>query len=632
MAKEKENSNTIGLIINSIALLAGIYHMIIARWLFIPLDQHKVIHLGTALCIIFLGAIQIKKGKNITNLLTATLALIAISISFFVVINYELIATRIGFPVFSDTVVGLILILLVLEGTRRSWGSIIPIVVFLSLLYGYFGKYLPSIFYHGGLRLPRLIAYSSTYFQGIYGSLTGTGSMEVFMFCMLGAFLSASGAIEFFIACAQSIGKKSRSGPAQAAIVASGMMGTVSGSVAANVVTTGSVTIPLMVKNGYRNEFAGAVSAVASTGGQLMPPVMGVAAFLISASTGTPYFTLCKIALLPAIAYYFYLFAAVHFRALKRNLPPPIMTENINLTDTFKAHGYLLLPILALMWFMARHVSPSVSAFYAIFILVGLYAIKTLFVVKCNLKIFTSKMIKFLYKSLVSGAMEGLKVGLILACLGIMVEIVVVTGFAQKLSFQMVELSGGLLPLLLILVALTCIVFGVGMPTTGVYMVVSVLAAPALVKFGIPLVAAHLYVFYFGLMAMVTPPVAVGAIVASGIAKSDYMRTGLIASRLAVPGFLLPVFFIYRPQILFINGTLGDTFIVFLSCCVALFCLAAALERHMFSKLNLIEVALLLTAAILLIYENKLASILGLIIAAIIVASQIRQRNASAAT
>jgi TRAP transporter 4TM/12TM fusion protein len=622
---EKKRLFDVDVLIKCIAVSAAIYHMVMVRWLFMPLDQHKVIHIGTGLCLVFLGAIRLSAQHPFKRLFLWCLALLAAGVSAYVVIEYESIATRIGFPVFADTVVGLILILLVLEGTRRAWGKVIPVVVVLAMLYGYFGKALPGIFYHGGMRLPRLIAYASTYFRGIYGSLTGTGSMEVFMFCMLGAFLSASGAIDFFISCAQSIGRRSRSGPAQAAIVASGLMGTVSGSVAANVITTGSVTIPLMINNGYRKEFAGAVSAVASTGGQLMPPVMGVAAFLISASTGTPYFTLCKMALLPAVAYYVYLFAAVHFRALKRNLPRPEMPPGINLIGTLKAKGYLLLPIVALMWFMAQHMSPSISAFYAIFILIGLYAIRTFFVLKFNIGAFFKEMIHFLYKGLFSGAMEGLKVGLILACLGIMVEIVVVTGFAQKLSFQMVELSGGYLPFLLVLVAITCIVFGVGMPTTGVYMVVSVLAAPALVKFGIPIVAAHLYVFYYGLMAMVTPPVAVGAIVASGIAKSDYMMTGIAASRLAVPGFLLPVFFIYRPQILFIGGTALDALVVFVSCCIALFCLAAALEGHMFRKLKLLEILSLGAAAMLLIDAAFLTSVIGFSLAAAVVFFQLRK-------
>ena len=631
MESIKSNSTlNLGFWINILALFAGIYHMIMARWLFIPLDQHKIIHVGLGLCVVFLSSIKLLKGKQLLKrsfliLLTALSA----GLSFYLFTEYEAMATRIGFPIFADTIVGFLLVVLVLEATRRTWGFIIPLVVIFAMLYGYFGRYLPGILYHGGLKLPRLLAYASTYFSGIYGSLTGTGSMEVFMFCMLGSFLSASGAIEFFIDCARSVGRRSRSGPGQAAIVSSGLMGIVSGSVAANVVTTGYVTIPLMIDNGYKPEFAGAVSAVASTGGQLMPPVMGVAAFLISASTGTPYFTLCKMAFLPAVAYYVYLFAAVHFRALKINLPKPKMA-NVNLWSVFKQKGYLLLPIVLLMWLMAKHVSPSVAAFYSIFALIGLYAARTLIFSQFNLKIFFKNMVIFMYKGLSSGALEGLKIGLILACLGIMVEIVVVTGFAQKLSFQMVELSGGNLPLLLILVAITCIVFGVGMPTTGVYMVVSVLAAPALIKFGIPTVAAHLYVFYFGLMAMVTPPVAVGAIVASGIAKSDYLKTGLAASKLAIPGFLLPFFFIYRPQILFINGTAFDAVIVFLSCSLALFCLAAVLEKHMFYRLRIIEMLLLIAASSLLIHPSNITTICGALIACGVILIQLKRKTSVA--
>lgn len=610
-----------------IAIGAGIYHMIAARWLFLPLDQHKVIHVAIGLVLVFLGLLKKGPSSPFTRVYVWVLSLLSIGLSAYVVLNYELIANRMGFPIMADTIVGFLLVVLVLEATRRAWGPVIPIVVLVAIFYGLFGRYLPGIFYHGGLKLPRLIAYASTYFRGIYGSLAGTGSMEVFMFCMFGAFLSASGAVDFFITCAQALGRRSRSGPGQAAIASSGLMGMVSGSVSANVVTTGSITIPLMVNNGYSGEFAGAVSAVSSTGGQLMPPVMGVAAFLISASTGTPYFTLCKMALLPAIAYYVYLIATVHFRALKKDLPPPAIPET-SVGKAFKQHGYLLLPIVILMWLLARHTSPSVAAFYAILSLIGLYAVKQLVVSKFDLKEFSSHMLNFVKRGLQSGAMEGTKTGLLLACLGIMVDLVVVTGFAQRIAFQMVELSGGSLPLLLGLVAITCIIFGVGMPTTGVYMVVSVLAAPALIKFGIAPVAAHLYVFYYGLMAMVTPPVAVGAIVASGIAKSDYVKTGLAASRLAIPGFLLPMFFIYRPQILFIDGTALDAIVTFVCCCVALFCLAAALEGFMFKKLRVWEIGALIIAAVLLIEPALLTSVIGFGIAGVMLFLQLRPNKA----
>ncbi len=609
-----------------LAIGAGIYHMIAARWLFLPLDQHKVIHVGIGLVLVFLGSLKKDEtGKPAVRAYLWLLLIVSAGLSSYVLLNYTQIANRMGFPILADTIVGFLLVVLVLEATRRAWGPVIPIVVLVAMLYGLFGRYLPGIFYHGGLKLPRLIAYASTYFRGIYGSLAGTGSMEVFMFCTFGAFLSASGAIDFFITCAQAIGRRSRSGPGQAAIVSSGLMGTVSGSVAANVVTTGSITIPLMVRNGYAPEFAGAVSAVSSTGGQLMPPVMGVAAFLISASTGTPYFTLCKMALLPAVAYYVYLFSAVHFRALKRDLPRPVLPD-ISVGSAFKEHGYLLIPIVVLMWLLAKHTSPSVSAFYAILVLIGLYAVKQFAACKSDFKAFSKSMIEFVQRGLQSGAMEGTKTGLLLACLGIMVDLVVVTGFAQRIAFQMVELSGGHLPLLLGLVALTCIVFGVGMPTTGVYMVVSVLAAPALVRFGIEPVAAHLYVFYYGLMAMVTPPVAVGAIVASGIAKADYVKTGLIASRLAIPGFLLPLFFVYRPQILFLNGTALDAVLTFGSCCVALVCLASALEGFMFRKLRVLEIVALLIAAGLLIEPALLTSVLGFGIATGVLLLQLRSK------
>lgn len=610
--------------ITFIAVIASIYHMINAKWIIFPLDQHKVIHIAIGLILIFL--LGMKTKKVFPKVYLTLFMLITTLASGYLVLNYFVIQKRMGLACDLDTLVGIAMVLLVMEGARRVWGPIIPSIVIISMLYGIFGRYMPGILFHGGLSIKRLFAYAATNFQGIYGSMTGTGSMEVFLFILLGSFLEACGGTEFFMKLGKAVGSRFSSGPAQTAVVASGLMGTVQGSIAANVATTGIVTIPLMIQTGYKPEYAGAVEACASTGGQLMPPVMGVAAFLIASSTRTPYIRICLMALLPALVYYLYLAINIQIRATKMNLQRG--EKATGTLQAIKEDGYLLIFMPVLVWLLAIRTPVTLAAFYTIIVLSTLVAIKKLLVVKFNLKYFFFEMRDFLIRGLKNGAIEGTKIGIMLACMGVMIELFTVTGFAQRISLQMVTLSHGILPLLLFYVAITCIFFGMGMPTVGTYMAVSVLAAPALIRFGIPMVAAHFYVFYYGLMAAVTPPVGIGIIVATGIAKSNYLKTGLAATRLAVPGFLLPIFFIYRPEILFINTTVFRALVSFVSAllgCVSISCL---FEMFFITRLKIWQIIVFILIVYLAFDPSIISTFFGLLLLAVIAIAQTRERVA----
>jgi len=503
---------------------------------------------------------------------------------------------------------------------------VIPSVIILSLAYGYFGSYLPGIFFHGGLTLQRLIAYSSIYFKGIYGSLVSLSAAEVFMFVLFGCVLEAAGGIELFMNIAAKFGGRLRSGPSQAAILGSGLMGTITGSVAVNVATIGKVAIPMMIKNKYSKEEAGAIEAVAATGGQLMPPVMGITAFIIASTTNTHYFTVCKTALIPALIFYFVLVYAAQLKALKNDIPVPKEEKNVNLLQTFKEDGYILLSIIVLIYCLAIYVPPAIAAFNAIISIFFLFAIKKL-MIRRKIGPLIKDMYKFFIEAFSLGAKQGTKIGLILSGLGILVELFVATGFAQKISFNMIELSGGILIIMLALIGITCILFGMGLPTVGTYMVVSVLAAPALVKLGIPLLIAHMFVFYYGLMAMVTPPVGVGAIVAAGLAESNYLKTAIMASKLALPGFILPFMFVYRPAILWMNVTIFEAFITFVFVLTGFVCLISILERYFFTKLNILEMLIMAISCYFLWSPNNWRSLIGLILFAVISVFQYRKRK-----
>ncbi len=592
----------------------SLYHMISTKWLLVTLDEHKVLHIALGLILVYLLAINTVKGKTgrFKNVFNWILLFISIGASAFILVNYESISTNIGLPSTSDTIVGFILVVIVLEATRRAWGFIIPTIVLIAMLYGYFGQYMPGILYHSGLSFERLVAYASTNFQGIYGSFTGIGAREVFLFVLLGTTLQAAGATNFFMKIAQGVGGRFRSGPAQAAVISSAFMGSVSGNISTNVATTGSITIPMMHQRGLSKEYAGAVEAVASTGGQIMPPVMGAAAFLMATNLGVSYAQILIAALLPALTYYIYLAVSIQIRAVKVEIAME-QDEKVNALQAFKEDGYLLLSLVVLIFALYIKVPVTLAALYAILSLMILVGIKKMLVLK-DIKLFFKEMGSFLVESLKSGAINGTKLGLMMASLGIMIELFVVTGFAQRLSFQMIDLAGGHLPLLLILVAITCLIFGLGMPTTGAYLTVALLAAPAMISFGVPAIVAHFYVFYFALMAAVTPPVGIGAIVATGISGGNYLKTALHATKLALPGFMLPVFFVYRPELLFVEASLLEGLFAFISTLAGLIAISALIEWHFINKLKIWHAFLLIISSILLLFPELFTSIVGLII------------------
>lgn len=600
--------------ITVIAVITSVYQMIASKWLLLPIDQHKVLFVGVALVLVFLLSMNEKEKKGsvaLNRIFTGLLVILSSVFTLYLFLNYYEIVTRMGMNSLRDTIIGAFLIFLVLEATRRSWGIIIPSIVILALIYAYFGQYMPGILFHGGMSFNRLISYASINFQGIYGSLTSLGAMEVFMFVLLGCTLQASGGTDFFMKLALGIGSRYRSGAAQSAVISSCLMGSVSGSIATNVATTGQVTIPLMTKRGYSKEYAGAVEAVASTGGQIMPPVMGAAAFIMANTTGIPYVQILMYALLPALLYYLSLSISIQIRSVKLNLPIS-KEKNNQVFKALKEDGYLMLSLGVLIWALYIRTPIQLAALYAILTIMILFTLKQLIVYRSNPKQFFIVIKNFLVESLSTGAISGAKLGLILASLGVMVEYFVVTGFAQKISFQMIELAGGSLPLLLLLVALTCILFGLGMPTTGAYLVVSILAAPSLVNFGVPLIAAHLFVFYYGLMASITPPVGIGAIVASAVSGGNYMKTAFIATRLALPGFLLPVFFIYRPELIMLEGSMFDTMLAFVSTLIGLVSIGAIFERFLLNQLKVWQIALLAVSIFLSFHTGTISSLVGI--------------------
>lgn len=599
-------------VLYTFVIIAAVYQLLSVAFVIAPLNQNKIIFVAAGAILVLL-TMPFKKGTNtIVNTVINWVLIILIAVSsIYFFVNFTEITKNIGITKTSVSVFGIIITVVVLETTRRAWGWIIPALAILAMLYGYFGNYLPGILNHGGLSTDRLFGYVITNFQGIYGSLTAIGIREVFTFILVGTFLQSAGFVDFAMKLSGIVGSNIRSGPAQASIVSSALMGSVNGNVTTNVVTTGSVTIPLMKKNGYSSEYAGAIECAASTGAQIMPPVMGAAVFIMANITGIDYFAIVIAALFPALIYYIFLSVSSQFRAMKMDIPLQEKPEKGELLRSMKSGGYLLLPLLMLIYVLYIGIPITTAGLYTILMITILYVIRTVIVHRQNFKMMLSEIGTFLYKSLKEGSMNGLKLVLMLATLDIMVEMIVATGLSQKISYNMVSAAGSSLILLLIYVALTCILFGLGIPTSGAYVTVSLLAAPALTAFGVPLLSAHLFVLYYALMSNVTPPIGSAAIIASGISGGRYMLTAMNALRLTLPGFMLPILFVFRPELLMLEGNFILKLFSFIGVLFALLSISALLEMFMLNKLKIWEVGLLIISVVSIFIPGLITAILA---------------------
>ncbi|MGE0769723.1 MAG: TRAP transporter permease [Hyphomicrobiaceae bacterium] len=579
----------------------------------LPTGQFRNLHLSFALVIGFLALIEGGAGKA-RSAVYLVLAIASVAVAAYIHHEYEaFIDTRSFLPNTADMVAASVLIVLALVLSGLQWGWTIPGLAIIGLAYGYWGAYMPEgVLAHGGISFQRLLGYSSVpYFQGLLGGLTALSASTIFTFMLFGGALKATGALDFIVKLGFAVGRRNRAGPAQVAVVSSGLMGTVSGSTVANVASTGAITIPLMKRYGFEPHFAGAVEAVASTGGQIMPPVLGLAAFLIVGITGIPYFNVMIAAIVPALIYYGFLVLAVHLRSANLGLDARRAADEmgeVNLAREALAQWHLLASVVLLVYLLTTGIPAGNAALYAVLLLLGLDFVMS--VIRGGLP-GIGEGVRRTLRACVEGARDGASVATVIAVIGILVEVLSVTGFAQRLSLAMLDLADGRLITLAIIVAMSCLVFGLGLPTSAAYFIVALFGAPALVELGVPTLAAHMFVFYFANLSAITPPVAVAALVAANIAKANFWKTALTACRLALPGFFLPFLFLYQPQILGVSGTVFDQVIATFVAMVGTIALCFAIEGRLIVRLAMWERILLATAAIGLIDPNHLTDIIG---------------------
>jgi len=530
-----------------LAILFAIFQIYTAVSVPFTAILQRSIHLMFSACLVFLSSLLGEEKRSRWKIAIDLLFLAASVVSMmYLVLTYKTLAMKIGSATPPDIVMGVIAIIIILEGTRRTLGIAMPMVAIFALLYAYFGNYLPGSFGHVGYSAKRISSFLYLTTDGIFGSPLGVSATVVAVFIIFGVLLEKTGAGEFIIQISTALLGRVRGGPAKVAIVASSFFGTISGSVVANVVGTGSFTIPMMKRTGFPKEFAAAVEAVASTGGMITPPVMGTVAFLIADALGISFWEVIKAAAIPALLYYTALFMAVDFRSGSMGMKGLDKSEIPNARKVFKSGWVFIIPIIALIIFMGSMGYTATKA--------GIWSCGILFIIALLRKNIS---LRQLFDILEAGGKGIYSVAMAMACSGIIIGAFTLTGLGMKLSSLLIQASGGYLITLLILTMIACLILGMGMTCTAAYIILSVLVAPALVDLGVTPIAAHMFVFHIGSLANVTPPVALGSYAAAAIADANPFKTGIIGMKLALPALLVPFLFVYNPDLIMQGTTMG---------------------------------------------------------------------------
>ncbi len=589
-----------------LAILWSTFQLYTAGFGFFHVMIQRPIHVGFAVALTLLTYPVGKRWpRDRFRLADFTLFIVVCVTVSYLLFNFERINGRMEFvdPVYAyDVIFCLILVLAVLEACRRVAGIFLSAVAFVFIIYGFIGPYLPGALYHSGLSLKTFTDLQFLTNGGLFGIPTGVSAEVVFYFVLFAAFLQESGGGQFFIDLATRVAGGMKGGPAKAAVVASSLMGTINGSAVANVVSTGVFTIPLMKRIGYSPQFAAAVEAVASTGGQIMPPIMGAGAFVMADITGIPYLKIVVAAAIPAVLYYLSLFLMVDFQARKLGLRA-VSKEDMPSNLSILARIQLIIPLLILVYVMITGFTVTMGAFLA--------TLSTVFI--SWFKKDTRITLRRFLVALESGGKKAIAVAIPCAAASIIVGMIVYTGLGLKLSSLIIVLSGGKLLPALLLVMVACIILGMGMPTTSAYIMTSVLMAPALQDLGLAPIVAHLFIFYFSILSMITPPVALASFAAAGIAESDSMKTGIEAFRLSFAAFLIPFAFVYNPALI-LEGPLFETLWTTSTCVIGLGALASAVVGYFFVPLSFVARLFLFVSSITLILPEKITDLIGLLI------------------
>ncbi len=514
------------------------YHMFSTQYLFLGAYQQQAVHLAFVLTLLFLNQARLaKSGLNFSYQIG--LAVLGLASCAYVFLNITHLEEAFGYPEKQDLVIGVLLIALVIEATRAAWGWTLPLVAALFVGYFMYGHLIPGQLHHREFAFDYIVSYLSIGLSGIFGSFLSISANQVFLFVVFGALLGVIRVNDFFFEAGKIAGKVFQGGPGQTAVVSSAMVGMVSGAAVANVAITGAFTIPFMKKVGYKPEFAGAIEATASTGGQLMPPVMGAAAFLMASFLGVSYAEVMLAGVIPAVLYFWGVMLGVQFLAVRNNIRPPI--ESIDFKLLVRRLPLFAIPLGVLIVMLLLQYSPAIAAFWAIVLSVGL----------AYLGRETRPAFKELMKCLAGGALIGAQIGVSLAIVGLIAQTLITTGLGTKIAGLVDILSAGNLVIALLVTMVVSIVLGCGVPTSAAYTLVAIVVVPIIVKMGVEPISAHFFAFYFAVISALTPPVALAALAGAGIAGANYFKTSLSAAKLAISGFIIPFLIVFNPALVF---------------------------------------------------------------------------------
>ncbi len=593
----------------------------------------RSVHLSFALTLCFLFYPMFKGSKKKTiPFYDFILAGVAGWVAIYVGLFYQQLVERIGNPTPLDLVMGVLTILLILEAARRAVGIFLPLIAGIFILYAFIGPYIPiDLLAHRGYSIRRVVDHLYLTMEGIFGIPIWVSSTFVFAFVLFGAVLERTGAGEYLINLAFSLFGHTRGGPAKASVVASGFMGTVTGSSIANAATVGTMTIPLMKKVGFSAEVAGGIETAAGGNGQIMPPVMGAAAFVMAEWLGIPYLEVCKAAALPAVIDQLALLGAVHLLSVKNGIKGLPRSELPKFLSTFLKGIHFFIPVVVLLFYLIYlHYTPLTSACMAVVSAMGIHLLMGLkrsigrLIGRRNSGLSISsegaldpvaESLGHLISAMFQGARTMAGVAVTCACAGIIVGVVTLTGLGLNMTAIITGFAGGNLILGLFLTMVACLILGMGVPTTPTYIILATIVAPALQTMapGTPIIAIHLFIFYFGVLADDTPPVGLAAYAAAGIAGSDPVRTGWQAFRLDMRTFLLPFMFITAPEMLLINTNFIEASWIFISASIGMYALAASMQGFLFADLKWYERVVLFASAVGLVKPGLITDALGLI-------------------
>lgn len=591
------------IVLSIIAVSMSLFHIYTGVFGSMEAILQRSLHLTFALPLVFLMYPALKGQVTRLNFTNIALVILSFCPGLYIYFEYDRISTRWAYTAevtTLDFMMGALLVILLLEAARRIMGLVMTILCGAFLAYGFLGQYLPGALGHGGTHPLRVIEYLFLTTEGIYGTALGTSATFVVLFVIFGAFLKVSGSGKFFMDLALTLTGKTRGGPAKVGVVASSLFGTISGAAVANVYATGTFTIPLMKRIGYKPRFAGAVEAVSSTGGQLMPPIMGSAAFIMADMLGVSILTVMKAALIPAVLYFVSVYIIIHLEALKLGLEG-LKDDEIPKTKNTLKKSFLLAPILAIVIVLMLGYSATFAALSGI----GLCIIVSQFTKETRIGV------KDLIEGLVQGAKGSVLVAIATAAAGIIVGVATQTGLGFKFTSYVTSFSDGNLWVAGILVMMASIIVGMGLPSVAAFIMVAALTGPALIELGVEPLAAYMFVFYYCAISTITPPVALSAFAAASISGSEPFRTGFSAMRLGLVAFLVPFMFLYSGELL-LEGIISNIILAAVTALIGAITLGAGLQGWLIRKCTLIERILLFVAALTTLNPGLITDIVGL--------------------